>query len=280
METEEEPAMPELDLAPGEALYYEYNAATRHMQTFIFVNALTGNTGMWSGSICETLQTAGYGTLVYNFRGQEHTTFGDATALTPSVIVSDLCALIHHVKPPSPILVGLSIGGLFAAQACLAGADTTGLVFINTLRKPTQRLNWINRAMVDLARVGGGRMVMTANIPVIASPDLIANLWDATFVEQPFEAPDPTDGLFRLMEGSLATEWDFPYEKLAHPVLILTGEHDRLFRIDADVNELKGRIPDAEEKRYSDAGHLIPLEDPDGFTDDLLGFARRCAAVG
>jgi pimeloyl-ACP methyl ester carboxylesterase len=67
---------------------------------------------------------------------------------------------------------------------------------------------------------------------------------------------------------------------LAHPVLILTGEHDRLFRIDADVNELKGRIPDAEEKRYSDAGHLIPLEDPDGFTNDLLGFARRCATVG
>ena len=97
METEEEPAMPEFDLAPGEALYYEYNAATRHKQTFIFVNALTGNTGMWSGSICEALQTAGYGTLVYNFRGQEKTAFGDATALTPSLIVEDLCTLIQHV---------------------------------------------------------------------------------------------------------------------------------------------------------------------------------------
>ena len=271
--------MAKLDLAPGEALYYEYNVATRHMQTFIFVNALTGNTAMWSGSICKTLQTAGYGTLVYNFRGQEQTAFGDATALTPSLIVDDLCTLIHHVKAPSPILVGLSIGGLFAAQAYLADADVSGLVLINTLRKSTQRLNWINRAMVDLARIGGSRMVMTANIPVIASPDLLANLWDSTLVDQPFEAPDPLDGLLRLMEGSLATEWDFPYEKLTHPVLILTGEHDRLFRVDADVNELKGRIPDAKEKRYPDAGHLIPLEDPDGFTDDLLGFARRCAVV-
>ena len=271
--------MAELNLSPGEALYYEYNAATHHMQTFIFVNALTGNTEMWSGSICETLQTAGYGTLVYNFRGQEQTTFGDATALTPSLIVEDLCELIHHLKPPSPILVGLSIGGLFAAQAYLAGAKTTGLVLINTLRKPTQRLNWINRAMVDLARVGGGRMVMTANIPVIASPGLIANLWGSTFTDEPFDSPNPTDGLFRLMEGSLATEWDFPYENLACPVLILTGEHDRLFRIDGDVNELKARIPDAREKRYPDAGHLIPLEDPDDFTDDLLGFARRCAAA-
>lgn len=269
--------MADLDLAPGETLYYEYTAPTRHMQTFVFVNALTGNTGMWSGGICDALHTAGYGTLCYNFRGQEKTTFGDDTKLTPSLIVEDICALMHAVKPPSPILVGLSIGGLFAAQACLAGADTTGLVLINTLRKPTQRLNWINRAMVDLARVGGGRMVMTANVPVIALPNLIADLWDTTFTDEPFEAPSATDGLFRLMEGSLATEWDFPYEKIDHPVLILTGDHDRLFRIDADVDELKNRIPDAKEKRYPDAGHLIPLEDPDGFTDDLLGFARRCA---
>lgn len=270
--------MADLEIAPGESLYFEHTAPTRRMQTFVFVNALTGNTGMWSGSICAALQTAGYGTLCCNFRGQENTVFGDGARLTPTLIVEDVCALMDHVKPPSPILVGLSIGGLFAAQAYLAGADATGLVLINTLRKPTQRLNWINRAMADLARVGGGRMVMTANAPVIASPELIGNLWDTIFVDAPFEAPAPTDGLLRLMEGSLETDWDFPYEKLDLPVLILTGEHDRLFRIDADVAELKGRIPDAKEKRYPDAGHLIPLEDPDGFADDLLGFARRCAA--
>ena len=122
---------------------------------------------------------------------------------------------------PSVILVGLSIGGLFAAQAYLAGADASGLVLINTLRKPNLRLDWINQAMVRLARIGGGRLVMTANMPGLASPELMAKMWDASFSEDPYEAPAETDGLLRLMEGSLETDWDFPYEKLDQLVIEL-----------------------------------------------------------
>jgi len=270
--------MPTLEIAPREALYYEYSPPTSKNMTFVFVNALTGNTGMWSGKIGEMLQAAGYGMLCYNFRGQAETAFADDTQLTPSLIVEDICHLMKEVAPPRPILAGLSIGGLFAAQAYLSGADAVGLVLINTLRKPTQRLNWINQAMVRMAEVGGGRLVMMANVPSIASPTLIAQLWDNAFAEAPFEAPPKTDGLFRLMQGSLETDWDFPYEKLDKPVLLLTGLHDRLFRIDEDVAELKARIPNAEEKVYPDAGHLIPVEDPEQFSKDLLAFAEGVGA--
>lgn len=262
-----------LEIGPGEALYYDYVAPQTGRKTLVFVNALTGSTDMWSGAIAERLHAAGHGTLCYNFRGQANTAFGDATALTPDLIVGDLCRLMDAVAPPSPILVGLSIGGLFAAQAYLAGADADGLVLINTLRKPGLRLDWINQAMVRLAAVGGGRLVMTANLPQLAGPDLMAQMWDTSFADDPFEAPDPKDGLFRLMQGSLATNWDFPYDKLDRPVLLLTGALDRVFRVEADVAELKARIPDAREVRYDDAGHLIPVERPDRFTDDLLTFA-------
>ena len=71
-------------------------------------------------------------------------------------VVPRVRALLAQLDPPAPILVGLSIGGLFAAQAYLAGAPAIGLVLINTLRKPSQRLEWINQAMVRLARLGGG----------------------------------------------------------------------------------------------------------------------------
>ena len=272
--------MAQLQISEGEALYYEYTAAGDNAQTFVFVNALTGSTEMWTGDICPRLQEAGYGTLCYNFRGQAKTAFADDTALTPGLIVEDLCRLMAEVGPPAPILVGLSIGGLFAAEAYLAGAEARGLVLINTLRKPTQRLDWINQAMVRLARIGGGRLVMTANMPGLASPELMAKMWDTTFSEDPYEAPPETDGLLRLMEGSLETDWDFPYEKLDVPVMLLTGAHDRVFRIEADVAELKARIPDTEEIVYPRAGHLIPLEAPEGFCDDLKGFAARIASTG
>ena len=268
--------MPRLQLAAGEALYYDYAAPDAGSKTFVFVNALTGNTDMWTGEICPRLRAAGYGTLCYNFRGQAKTDFADDTALTPGLIVDDLCRLLAEVRPPAPILVGLSIGGLFAAQARLAGADARGLVLINTLRKPNQRLDWINQAVVRLARIGGGRLVMTANMPGLASPELLAKMWDQTFSDEPYDAPPETDGLLRLMEGSLETDWDFAYERLDLPVLLLTGAHDRVFRIEADVAELKARLPDAQEKVYPDAGHLIPLENPARFSDDLLAFASRC----
>lgn len=270
--------MSELEILAGEKLYYEYVAPGTKTKTFVFINALTGNTGMWSGAICQKLQAAGFGTLCYNFRGQIDTTFADDTDLIPDLIVDDIGRLMIEINPPSPILVGLSIGGLFAAQAYLAGTQACGLVLINTLRKPGQRLDWINQAMVRLANLGGGRLVMLANMPTIASPDLLAKMWDISFSDEPYEQPVESDGLLRLMIGSLQTDWDFAYEKLNLPVLILTGKYDRVFRIDADINELKARIPEAEEKIYHDAGHLIPLENSDKFTDDLLMFATRCGS--
>ena len=37
--------MPHYELSPGEALYYEYDPPGARGATFVFVNALTGNTG-------------------------------------------------------------------------------------------------------------------------------------------------------------------------------------------------------------------------------------------
>ena len=265
-----------LEMSEGEVLNYEYVAPDAEKNTFVFVNALTGNTGMWSGAICTRLQAEGFGTLCYNFRGQMDTKFADDTDLTPDLIVEDLGQLMTDISPPSPILVGLSIGGLFAAQAYLDGASASGLVLINTLRKANLRLNWINQAMVQLAAIGGSRLVMAANMPGLVSPELLEKMWDVSFNDEPYEAPAKTDGLLRLMNGSLQTNWDLNYEKLNLPVLLLTGSHDRVFRIDADIEELKARIPDQQEKIYPEAGHLIPLEDPGQFTGDLLAFVARC----
>ncbi|MBT5267567.1 MAG: alpha/beta hydrolase [Rhodospirillaceae bacterium] len=266
--------MPHLEIAPGETIYYEHDQPTSSDKTFVFVNALTGNTGMWQAdAIGPVLRAAGHGTLCYNFRGQADTTFADGTPLTPTTIVSDIATLVDTLRPQGPILVGLSIGGLFAAQAHLAGTRGIGLVLINTLRKPTQRLAWISNAMVELAKTGGGRLLMMANMPVIASPELIEKSWDTSFTGEPFEAMDPKDGLFRLMQGSLETDWDFAYESLDVPVLLMTGMYDRLFRIGADVAELKARIRDAHEVVLEDAGHLIPAEKPERFTAELLAFA-------
>jgi len=267
--------MAHLDIAPGEALYYEYDAPGAAGATFVFVNALTGNTGTWQhADIGPALRAAGYGTLAWNFRGQAQTRFGASTALTPKLVVEDLQRVVAHAKPPKPIVVGLSIGGLFAAQAVLAGMPAAALVLINTLRKPGARLEWINQATVALARAGGTRLVMEANLPQLVNPDQLAAMRAGVFSGEPYQPMDRADGLYRLLEGSLATDWNFPWDKLTLPVLSMTGLHDRVFRVAQDVDELSAKIAGLRRVEFADAGHLIPVERPAAFAKALLEFAK------
>jgi len=266
--------MSRLDIAAGESLHYEYEAPGARGATFVFVNALTGNTGTWQHpEIGPKLRAAGYGTLAWNFRGQVETSFAPGTRLTPRLIVEDLLRVVERLEPPKPVLVGLSIGGLFAAQGILGGIDAAGLVLINTLRKPGARLQWINDAMVAMARAGGSRLLMTANLPMLVNPEQLVAMRSSIMTGEPFAPMDPADGLMRLMEGSLETDWDFPWEKLKLPVLIMTGLHDRVFRVEKDVAELTARIPQRRSVTFDDAGHLVPVERPQKFTRSLLEFA-------
>jgi hypothetical protein len=63
--------MPVLELSPQSGLYYEHHApADAGRATFVFFNALTGDTAAWEAVICPVLRDAGHGTLVYNMQGQ------------------------------------------------------------------------------------------------------------------------------------------------------------------------------------------------------------------
>jgi 3-oxoadipate enol-lactonase len=224
------------------------------------------------------LRQARFGTLAWNFRGQAGTQFGAATPLGPAVIVADFQRLLAHVRPSRPVFVGLSIGGLFAVQAYLAGASASGLVLVNTLRVPGPRLEWINRATVALASLGGPRLVMAAYLPLLVHPEFLearrAEVWSGG----PFQPLDPGDGVMRLLGESGQAEWDVPWERLTVPVLIVTGAHDRVFYVTGDVARLSERIPHRREVVFPDAGHLIPVERPGRFAELLLEFARTLSA--
>ena len=100
-------------------------------------------------------RSAGHGTLAYNMRGQADSPFSPGLKLDMNLIVEDASRLLTELNPLRPILVGLSIGGLFAATTWLTGADAMGLVLINTLRKDGPRLRWIGDALVRAVELGG-----------------------------------------------------------------------------------------------------------------------------
>lgn len=271
--------MPVLQLGPADGLYYEWEAARApDGLTFVFVNAITGDLGMWEARIAPALRADGHGTLGYNFRGQANSPVPPDRRLTDALIVDDLMALLRQLKPSRPVLVGLSIGGLFAARACLAGAPCAGLVLINTLRRMGPRLDWLNEAMRRALKVGGPALSRELLTPLLAGEAfLAANRAAMLPAEADYIPPAPDSGIARLIDAMAETDWTLDYGRLAVPVMILSGLQDRVFYDPVDVATLARTIPDHRRVDLPDAGHLLPAEAPAAVLAALRGFAAELA---
>lgn len=268
-----------MSLGPDDALYVEHTAPTRPgLPTFVFVNALTGSTAAWEGEVAPALRAAGFGTLAYDFRGQAGSTYGPQATLSPAEIVADLQRLMQQQAPTKPVLVGLSIGGLFAVRSVLDGTEAAGLVLLNTLRRPGLRLDWINEAMLRVVRAGGFAMLLDAFLPMLVDPAKLADLRPNRLGADTYEPAGEDDPGVRLMREGATADWDLPYEELALPTLVVTGRQDRVFLVPEDVAALAARLPDARTAEIADAGHLIPMERPQALIELLDGFGRDIAA--
>ena len=256
-------------------IYYEYVEPKGDGHTFVFVNALTGSTAAWNGVIGDRITEDGNGFLAYNFRGQDNSKFSEELNLDTDLIVSDLCLLIEKLKFKNIILVGLSIGGLYASLALEKGVKSNGLVLINTLRKNNSRLKWINETMVNVARYGGTSLLMDMNMPVIASPSFLDKMKPNALNPNNYKGLDENSGIFKLMKGSLTANWDIDWSKIEIPVLIVTGHYDKVFRIPDDIDQIANSMKNVQRIEFPDCGHLIPLENPNEFATHLNLFVKK-----
>ena len=270
--------MPVLELSSQSGLYFEHQApADAAGATFVFFNALTGDTGAWEGAICPILREAGHGTLTYNMRGQTDSPFAPGDELGEKQIVADAGKLLAAVSPARPILVGLSIGGLFASRVWLAGSKAMGLVLINTLRREGPRLKWIGDALVRSVEVGGLPLFRDLFLPLLMNEDwLQKNRPDFLQIDAAYTALEPTSGHYKLLaEAGRNSDWNIPYEQLTLPTLVITGLQDHVFLEKNVVDSLYDRIPDARRIDMSNAGHLIPAEQPEALAATLISFVKE-----
>ena len=267
--------MSQLELSPGNSLTFDHIQPSEGGFTFVFFNALSGDKEMWTSTVGDALRGAGHGMLIYNLRAQAGSASTQDTIDVAS-IVEDAKALLAHAKPVRPIHVGLSIGGLFSLEAHRAGGHcrADGIVLINTLRKASPRLDWVNDAVVRAAETGGFDLMKDLYMPLLMNAE-----WQAAnraaFLQSPSYTPcSPDDGALKLLKSGTTANWDVNYEAIDVPVLAITGLQDRVFFDAADVAELAARLPHCERLDLADAGHMIPVERPQRLADALLNFAR------
>ena len=263
-------------LSDGGSIYYLLqNPAVSGMSTLVFFNPLTGDTGNWEAIIAPRLREKGFGTLSFDYRGQTQSPLNVGTALNSALIVNDAVELLNEINPESPIFVGLSIGGLYAARVWLQGAKAEKLVLINTLRQDGPRLRWVGDALVRAAELGGLQLFRDLYLPLLMNEEWLAENRKAFLKDGVEYVPlSPESGHYRLLaEAGPTADWDFPYEKLDIPTLIITGLQDHVFLELEVVDELFSRLPKAERLDMSDAAHLIPGERPEALTDYIAEFA-------
>ena len=275
MDCEGHQQLSDLHLDSDNSIFFLHSQPTREdAPTFVFVNALTGSTDHWESVVAPALRDLGFGTLSYNFRGQDKSTFGSGLELTNDLIVDDLVRLLQEIRPQLPILTGLSIGGLYAAQAFAKGADARGVVLLNTLREINPRIAWINDALPHFVAIGGAELFMGLMMPLLTNPEFASDV-RPNYLNGPYSPLNPEHGHANLMRNSVETDWAFEWTLLDLPVLSITGLHDRVFRDPEVIDRLYSQLPDARREDWEDAGHLLPLERPQRLAESLARFAAE-----
>ncbi len=263
-----------LERGQGSHIGYVHHAPADGRPTLVFINAITGSWQQWEQAIAPGLRNAGFGTLAYDLRGQADSPLPGDTPITLDLIVEDLRALLDAVAPHRPILVGLSVGGLFAAHAIARGAAVSGLVLLNTLRAPSPTLAWTNEALYRAARLGGTRLLADLFFPMLVGRAHLTAIRENHLSEAAYEPWGEDEPVLRLLEAGRHIDWAFDWSQLTMPVLNITGAQDRVFLVREDVAALAAAMPQARAEELTDAGHLLPVEAPETLTLMLRDFAN------
>lgn len=266
--------MPLHSITQTDQIFYRYDPPhVPGRATCVFFNPLTGDTDGWESIVAPGLREKGFGTLSFDYRGQTRSPFDPDEPLTSRGIVADAVSLLQVVQPAHPVLVGLSIGGLYAAQAWLAGAAADKLVLINTLRLDGPRLQWIGDALVRAAEIGGLQLFRDMFLPLLMNEEWLKANRDNFLSTAPYAPLPPASGTYKLLaEAGPSADWDLPYEKLTLPTLVVTGLQDHVFLEREAVEQLYVRLPRARRLDLPHVGHLIPAEAPQTVIDFIADF--------
>lgn len=260
----------------GAAIWHHHQGPTRPDGcTFVFFNALTSDSSSWEARVAPALRARGHGTLLFDYRGQRQSPVGPQVAIDARHIVQDAVAVVQAEEPVRPIYVGLSIGGLFAAQTHLAGARARGILFVNTLREDGPRLRWLNDALYRCALTGGLRLLRDLYLPLLFGEDWLRANRGQFLSEPPYTPLSPDDPDARLLASAATADWDVPWEKLEIPTLVLTGLEDRVFYDEMAVRRLAARLPNTLRVDLPGIGHLVPAEAPAAMVEACLALAGR-----
>lgn len=246
----------------------------------LFLHGIGGNRANWD----HELALAGnvMPSAAMDLRGYGGSTLG-ARQSTVDDYCDDIARVAEHFGAKRLVLVGLSYGSWIATSFAmrhpgrLAGLVLSGGCTGMSEAGPDEREAFRLSREVPLNAGQVPADFAPAVVKVLAGPNASE---DARAKLLASMAAIPAETYRDALTCFTNPLERFDFAKLAMPVLMMTGEHDRLAP-PAEIRAVAGRIwdsapqPDLRFEVISDAGHLCNLEQPEAYARHLLTFLRK-----
>jgi 3-oxoadipate enol-lactonase len=230
----------------------------------VLVHGLAQDHAMWDPVRHDLRDVA---TLAYDVRGHGSTTLGRPEG-TLDQLGGDLVALLERFGPAACV-VGFSLGGTIALWAAAERPDLVGSVAaVATSSVVGARAAAGLRERIELFEAGDAASVRDAVVSdtriQLASPGVDAEALAATRLRAIGDRGGYLNGA-RAMERMRVEPLNERLERIAVPVLVVTGEHDVVCpRRAADI--MLEHLPGADFEELPGVGHLVTDERPELLT--------------
>lgn len=251
----------------------------------VLVHGFPSDGGVFAGQ----LEAAGSGRIRATVHAVDLPGFGRTPAPDPPLGLLDVGLLVRAVVDyldarglEQAVVGGLAIGGYVAIELAAALPDrVAALVLLGVKPEPDAPANGPRREAVAGLALDGGAVAVARELAdepfapaspaepraafrsmvEAADPRAIAAL-----VRGLHRRPDPKPALRRIAAAAI-------------PALVLAGAADPFTKID-DARRLAELLPGSTFKVIADAGHVVPLEQPDAVTDAIGGFLAALRPPG
>lgn len=290
------------DLVVSDGTRIAYTQRGEGGMPVVFVNGWTCTDGYWA-VIGPAVVAAGHEAIFIDMRGHGESGLPRRPGIAardlrdedvaPERLAADIVEVLDDVGVERAVLVGHSMGVQAIVETCrLAPERVAGLVpiagaFENPVRtfadKPVlDRLYPVMEVVLALVPLEALRPVLRR----IAHPGLGRRVIQRTGIAGPnVEEEDIASHiahigeinfsvLFKMMSGLRRHRTAEFLPEIAVPTLVLAGRHD-FFTPPSVQQRMADLIPDSELVWFEEAGHLLPIEAPEGIARAIVDFLAR-----
>jgi pimeloyl-ACP methyl ester carboxylesterase len=241
--------------------YYEVHGEG---QGLVFIHGLASSHEAWEPQVKAFSKE--FRVITYDLRGHGRTK-GSGKTYSIATFVKDLYALLKKLEVHSPIICGLSLGGIIA-QRYAVKHSVHSLILSDTFHsgKIIALLQHLPQEIIEsIAGILPKGVLVNIGFLMLAPPNTRIRNKVKKWVSQISETE---------LKKSLMAAYDFEkvdLSKIGVPTLILVGENENPF-VKSDSKKLHGGIRGSHKVIINDATHISNLENPKQFNWIMRSF--------